>query len=76
MDIAIVGTAGRDRSKVITRVLYFRMYDRLLHELDQLAPVQDRRLRTGGAAVSDHLAVTAFHQKQCARTCYYTSRQS
>jgi hypothetical protein len=67
MNIGVIGTAGRDktRAKHINRDFYLRMYGRVVTRLEDLAPVSDRTLVSGGAALADHLAVTAFHSGQC-----------
>lgn len=60
MYIGIIGTAGRRADgKHISKELYFKMYQRAL-ELISDVPLEKRHLVSGGAAVSDHLAVSLF----------------
>ena len=58
--IAVIGTAGRDKSKPMTRALWEAMVDDLRSRL-QPGDV----LISGGAAWADHLAVHAYLQGWC-----------
>jgi len=56
--IAIIGTAGRDKTKPLNKNLYFKMALRMVEELSIFC--DDIILVSGGAALADHLAVTLF----------------
>lgn len=62
VDIAIIGTAGRDRawSSRMNRALYFAMFADALERIQTIAQGLPIRLISGGAAWSDHLAVNLF----------------
>lgn len=61
-DIAIIGTAGRDRAWAsrMDRALYFAMFADALHRIQTIAQGLPIRLISGGAAWADHLAVNLF----------------
>ena len=56
--LAIIGTAGRDKTAPMTRTLWESMCTDLALRLDP-----DETLVSGGAAWADHLAVWAFNNK-------------
>lgn len=60
--IAVIGTAGRDKTKPMTLELWEAMVEDLRARL-----TQDDVLVSGGAAWADHLAVHAFQQGWCSQ---------
>lgn len=64
MKIAIIGTAGRrEDGPRMTKELYAKMYYRACHLIEQLKqdnPDECLHLVSGGAAWSDHIAVSLF----------------
>lgn len=61
-NVAIIGTAGRrDDGPKCTRALYVALLDEVQGTLAQVAPRPgELRLRSGGAAFADHIAVTLY----------------
>jgi len=61
MNIAIIGTAGRDKNKLLT----LDLWNRMLADARQRTTSTDH-LISGGAAWADHLAVTLFLENHVA----------
>lgn len=61
MRIAIIGTAGRDKTKPMSRELYAKMFGKIkeFHKANLLSEKEIIWV-SGGAAWADHLAVTAW----------------
>ena len=62
MKIAIIGTAGRDKSKPMTRTLWNWM---IIHATRHIP--RESHLVSGGAAWADHLAVELFLMEHAAK---------
>jgi len=61
MKIAIIGTAGRDKTKPMSRTLYGKMFEKIkrFYSANHLKEKEVTWV-SGGAAWADHLAVTAW----------------
>ena len=55
--VAIIGTAGRDKSRPTSQLLWSRMYKAAKWQLECWFPENDYSLVSGGAALADHIAV-------------------
>lgn len=61
LKVAIIGTAGRDRSRTgLTAALYRKMMDRAVLLIKDFGGGKPVQLSSGGAAWADHVAVSLF----------------
>lgn len=68
MYLGIIGTAGRrEDADKMNKELYFKMYDKALEILKELNPTGTISAVSGGAAWSDHIAVSLFMREEVDR---------